>query len=161
LVGIHSVDGNYERLEAHGVYWTASESDSITAPFYNFGKGSQALYRQPQGEKKRAMSVRCVRESPQKNCDRGIERINRGAARARHPFAPMSLTGSDRVKSLSGDLTGSGRSRSQQPPQAEAYVLNQCLDMTTNPHLPPPQSPRFDRLGRGAQIRRCPSNLVV
>jgi hypothetical protein len=39
-----------------------SENDPITAPFYNFGKGSQALYRQPQGEKQRAVSVRCVRE---------------------------------------------------------------------------------------------------
>jgi len=32
------------------------------APFYNFGKGSQALYRQPQGQKQMAVSVRCVRE---------------------------------------------------------------------------------------------------
>ena len=62
LGGIRSVDGKYERLEAHGLYWTVSENDSDTAPFYNFGKGSQALYRQPQGEKQRAMSVRCVRD---------------------------------------------------------------------------------------------------
>ncbi len=62
LGGNRSVDGKYERLEAHGFYWTASENDPITAPFYNFGKGSQALYRQPQGEKQRAVSVRCVRE---------------------------------------------------------------------------------------------------
>ena len=39
-----------------------SENDPITAPFYNFGKGSQALYRQPQGQKQMAVSVRCVRE---------------------------------------------------------------------------------------------------
>ena len=62
LGGNRSVDGKYERLEAHGLYWTASENDPITAPFYNFGKGSQALYRQPQGEKQMAISVRCVRE---------------------------------------------------------------------------------------------------
>jgi uncharacterized protein (TIGR02145 family) len=62
LGGIRSVDGKYERLEAHGLYWTASENDPITAPLYNFGKGSQALYRQPQVEKQRAVSVRCVRE---------------------------------------------------------------------------------------------------
>jgi uncharacterized protein (TIGR02145 family) len=62
LGGNRSVDGKYERLDAHGVYWTASENDSITAPFYNFGKGSQALYRQPQGRKQMAVSVRCVRE---------------------------------------------------------------------------------------------------
>jgi uncharacterized protein (TIGR02145 family) len=61
LGGVRSVDGHYERLEAHAGYWTASESDPATAPFYNFGQGSGALYRQPQGDKKRAMSVRCVR----------------------------------------------------------------------------------------------------
>jgi len=31
------------------------------ARFYNFGKGSQGLYRQPQGQKQRAVSV-CVRK---------------------------------------------------------------------------------------------------
>jgi uncharacterized protein (TIGR02145 family) len=62
LGGIRSLDGKYERLDAHGVYWTASENDPVTAPFYNFGKGSHALYRQPEGEKQRALSVRCVRE---------------------------------------------------------------------------------------------------
>ena len=62
LGGNRSIDGKYERLEAHGFYWTASENDTTTAPFYNFGKGSQALYRQPQGEKQMAISVRCVRE---------------------------------------------------------------------------------------------------
>ena len=61
LGGNRSVDGKYERLEEHGFYWTASETDPITAPFYNFGKGSQALYRQPQGQKQMAVSVRCVR----------------------------------------------------------------------------------------------------
>ena len=62
LGGNRSVDGQYERLEAHGFYWTVSETDPSTAPFYNFGKGSQALYRQPQGQKQMAISVRCVRE---------------------------------------------------------------------------------------------------
>ena len=62
LGGNRSVDGKYERLEAHGMYWTASENDPLTAPFYNFGQGSQALYRQPQGQKQMAVSVRCVRE---------------------------------------------------------------------------------------------------
>jgi uncharacterized protein (TIGR02145 family) len=62
LGGLRSIDGKYERLEAHGLYWTVSENDPpVTAPFYNFGKGSQALYRQPQGEKQRALSVRCIR----------------------------------------------------------------------------------------------------
>jgi uncharacterized protein (TIGR02145 family) len=62
LGGNRSVDGKYERLEAHGIYWTASENDPITAPLYNFGKGSQSLYRGPQGQKQMAVSVRCVRE---------------------------------------------------------------------------------------------------
>ena len=62
LGGNGSIDGRYDRLEAHGFYWTVSENDPITALFYNFGKGSQALYRQPQGEKQMAVSVRCVRE---------------------------------------------------------------------------------------------------
>ena len=62
LGGNRSTDEQYDRLEAHGFYWTASEDGPITAPFYNFGQGSQALYRQPQGEKLMAVSVRCVRE---------------------------------------------------------------------------------------------------
>ena len=61
LGGNRSVGGQYDRVEAHGFYWTASENDRITAVFYNFGKGSQGLYRQPQGEKQMAVSVRCVR----------------------------------------------------------------------------------------------------
>ena len=62
LGGNRSIDGQYERREEHGLYWTVSENDPITAPFYNFGKGSQGLYRQPQGQKQMAVSVRCVRE---------------------------------------------------------------------------------------------------
>ena len=61
LGGNRSVTGQYDRLEAHGLYWTASENDSSTAPFYNFGAGSQALYRQPMGQKQMAISVRCIR----------------------------------------------------------------------------------------------------
>jgi len=55
-------DGQYARLEAHGFYWTASESDSASAWFYNFGRGGRSLYRHDDGEKQRAFSVRCVRE---------------------------------------------------------------------------------------------------
>lgn len=62
LGGNRSIDGQYARLEAHGFYWTASEHDPDSAPFYNFGKGSQALYRQPQGQKQMAISVRCVKD---------------------------------------------------------------------------------------------------
>ena len=62
LGGNRTVAGQYERLEAHGFYWTVSETNPSTAPFYNFGKGSEALYRQPEGGKQMAISVRCVRE---------------------------------------------------------------------------------------------------
>ena len=61
LGGGRSDDGQYGRLEAHGFYWTASESDATGVWFYNFGSGGQALHRQSGGEKQRAFSVRCVR----------------------------------------------------------------------------------------------------
>ena len=32
LGGNRSIDGQYDRLEAHGIYWTVSENDPITAP---------------------------------------------------------------------------------------------------------------------------------
>ena len=62
LGGGRSPDSKYERLEAHGFYWTASEIDPANGWFYNFGKGGEALHRQDGGEKPRAFSVRCVRE---------------------------------------------------------------------------------------------------
>ena len=62
VLGGNRSDGQYARLEAHGLYWTASENDSSSALYYNFGKNGQALHRQPQGEKRMAISVRCVRE---------------------------------------------------------------------------------------------------
>src|SRR6188472_1890481 len=62
LGGNRSGDGQYDRLEAHGIYWTVSETDPSSAPIYNFGKGSQALFRGPLGQKQMAVSVRCVRE---------------------------------------------------------------------------------------------------
>ena len=55
-----------ERIRRTQVTSPVSENDPITAPFYNFGKGSQALYRQPQGQKQMAVSVRCV-ETGHKN----------------------------------------------------------------------------------------------
>ena len=60
LGGNRSINGEYARLQAHGFYWTASENDQRSAPFYNFGHGSQALFRQSEGEKQMAISVRCV-----------------------------------------------------------------------------------------------------
>jgi uncharacterized protein (TIGR02145 family) len=57
-----SADEPYSRLEAHGLYWTASESGANTAWFYNFGKGGQSLNRHRAGAKQMAISLRCVRE---------------------------------------------------------------------------------------------------
>ena len=61
-VAIAPLTDSTERLEAHRIYWTVSENDPITAPIYNVGKGSQALYRGSQSQKQMAVSVRCVRE---------------------------------------------------------------------------------------------------
>lgn len=61
LGGNREANGNYERLEAHGFYWTSTEYDSSGAWFYNFGKGSTLLNRHT-GDKKRAVSVRCIKE---------------------------------------------------------------------------------------------------
>jgi uncharacterized protein (TIGR02145 family) len=55
------VDGQFARVDAHGFYWTASEDDSATATFYNFGRGGLALHRQREGDKNRAFSVRGVK----------------------------------------------------------------------------------------------------
>jgi uncharacterized protein (TIGR02145 family) len=54
--------GAYARLEAHGFYWTATESSPTEAWFYNFGKNGQILNRHADGEKQRAFAVRCLRE---------------------------------------------------------------------------------------------------
>jgi uncharacterized protein (TIGR02145 family) len=61
LGGSRAGDGRYDDLEAHGFYWTASNSDPGGAWYYNFGRGSQGLYRQSEGEKAMALAVRCVR----------------------------------------------------------------------------------------------------
>ena len=53
--------GEYLRGDAHGFYWTATESGADTAWFYNFGKGGQSLGRHRDGEKQRAFAVRCIR----------------------------------------------------------------------------------------------------
>ena len=53
-------DGRYERLEAHGFYWTSSDSSTTTAWFYNFGRGGSAVNRHREGGKQMAISVRCV-----------------------------------------------------------------------------------------------------
>jgi uncharacterized protein (TIGR02145 family) len=62
VLGGNRSDGRYARLEEHGFYWTASDDDSSHAPYYNFGHNGQALHRQPEGEKRMAISVRCIRD---------------------------------------------------------------------------------------------------
>lgn len=61
LGGGRAEDGQYARLEAHGFYWTASESGPANGVYYNFGQGGLAFHRQSGGEKQRAFSVRCIK----------------------------------------------------------------------------------------------------
>jgi uncharacterized protein (TIGR02145 family) len=61
VLGGNRSNGQYARLEAHGFYWTASDNNPASAPFYNFGQNGQALHRQPEGEKQMAVSVRCIK----------------------------------------------------------------------------------------------------
>lgn len=62
LGGGRDLNGQFARLEAHGFYWTATEDGPASAVFYNFAKGKLSLFRQSEGEKARAFSVRCVVE---------------------------------------------------------------------------------------------------
>jgi len=64
--GSRDGNGDYRRVEAHGFYWTATETDTATAMFYNFGKNGQMLYLQEDGEKQRAVSVRCITDGTKK-----------------------------------------------------------------------------------------------
>ena len=59
--GRESESGSYKRKDAHGFYWTSSEINANTAWFYNVGTGGQMVTRH-EGEKERALSVRCVRD---------------------------------------------------------------------------------------------------
>jgi uncharacterized protein (TIGR02145 family) len=54
--------GEYLRLDAHGFYWSATETGPDRAWFYNFGKGGRSFGRHEDGEKLRAFSVRCVKD---------------------------------------------------------------------------------------------------
>ena len=54
-------DGQYARLEAHGFFWTATESGPTSAWLYNFG-GARFVNRHSDGETPRAFSVRCIRD---------------------------------------------------------------------------------------------------
>jgi uncharacterized protein (TIGR02145 family) len=54
-------NGQFARLDAHGLYWTATDTDPGHAWLYNFGRGGQSLNRHRNGDKRMAISVRCVR----------------------------------------------------------------------------------------------------
>ena len=58
--GTRDPSGGYRRGDAHGFFWTATASDSSHAWFYNLGKGGQFVNRHHDGEKLRAVSVRCI-----------------------------------------------------------------------------------------------------
>lgn len=60
--GTRDPSGDYRRAEAHGFFWTATAYDSAHAWFYNLGKGGQFVNRHNDGEKSRAISVRCIKE---------------------------------------------------------------------------------------------------
>ena len=54
--------GEYQRMEAHGFYWSATASGPDHAWLYNFGKNGLSLNRHEDGEKLQAVSVRCVND---------------------------------------------------------------------------------------------------
>ena len=58
LGGNRNSDGSYARLDAHGIYWTATESDNEHAWVYHFGR--LGLSRHRGFDKSMAVSVRCV-----------------------------------------------------------------------------------------------------
>ncbi|MCC6538207.1 MAG: hypothetical protein IT162_11680 [Bryobacterales bacterium] len=63
LGGGRNLDGSYARVDAHGFYWTATETDAGHAWMMNIGRGLGAVNRHANGEKKDAYAVRCVRDS--------------------------------------------------------------------------------------------------
>jgi uncharacterized protein (TIGR02145 family) len=52
----------YQRLDAHGFYWTATESGPGTAWMYNFGRNGMSMNRHADAEKLSALAVRCIRD---------------------------------------------------------------------------------------------------
>lgn len=60
LGGNRDAGGSYTRRDAHGLYWSATESDDEHAWFYNFGR--LGLSRHRGGDKSMAVSVRCIEE---------------------------------------------------------------------------------------------------
>ena len=60
--GRNDKDLLYQRIDAHGFYWTATESGAETAWFYNFGRNGVSMNRHAGGEKLGAFAVRCIRD---------------------------------------------------------------------------------------------------
>ncbi len=60
--GGRAEDGQYARGDAHGFYWTASETGPATAWFYNLGRNGLSVNRHATGEKSGAFAIRCVRD---------------------------------------------------------------------------------------------------
>lgn len=58
LGGNRNAGGDYARLDEHGLYWTATESDPSHAWMYNFGRAGLSRHRG--GDKSMALSVRCI-----------------------------------------------------------------------------------------------------
>lgn len=53
-------DLQYQRIDAHGFYWTATTSGADTAWMYNFGRHGVSMNRHADAEKLRAFAVRCI-----------------------------------------------------------------------------------------------------
>jgi uncharacterized protein (TIGR02145 family) len=60
--GRNDKDRRYERIDAHGFYWTATETGAATAWFYNFGRNGVSMNRHGDGEKLGGFAVRCIRD---------------------------------------------------------------------------------------------------
>jgi uncharacterized protein (TIGR02145 family) len=60
--GRNDKDLQYARLDAHGFYWTATETDADRSWMYNFGRNGVSMGRHPDAEKQRAFAVRCIRD---------------------------------------------------------------------------------------------------
>jgi len=59
--GGRDLGGNYARIDQHGFYWSATQSDADHAWFYNFGRGGGLLNRLSDGDKAMALAVRCIK----------------------------------------------------------------------------------------------------
>ena len=88
LGGGREVSGGYARIDQHGFYWTATESVTEHAVFYNFGRGGGMLNRQMGGEKSMALAVRCV--GGPYSFTRGVPRTDVGKVSTRTSRTPPS-----------------------------------------------------------------------